>query len=278
MSFGTVALSVTALVMTPALLRAQAESTAGHVEQVEFRSADGLTLYADLQRAAPGAERGIIVLFHQAGSNARGEYSDIIPRLVENGFSALAVDLRAGGSRYGSENRTVRNAGLPESRDYCAVYPDLLAAWQYVMNAGFEGPRFAWGSSFSAALVLRLAVERADEMQGVLAFSPASGEPMEGCRPEQYLDRLTVPALVLRPEAEASASSVVEQLRRFESAGHETHVARPGAHGSSMLSASRVERGTEESWRVVLEFLRAHSTAGLEQLDRVARGVVHENL
>jgi dienelactone hydrolase len=218
-------LAFVALAGFPGILRAQVEGVVGSGEQVQFRSADGLTLYGDLYRAEAGEAGPIIVLFHQAGSNARGEYHEIVPTLVANGYSALAVDLRTGGSRYGSENRTVANGDLAESQEYCAVYPDLLAAWQYVIDQGFRGPRFAWGSSFSGALVLRLAVERAHEMRAVLAFSPAGGEPMEGCQPDTYLGDLSVPALILRPETEAAMERVASQLQRFEA------VNRPGFSG-----------------------------------------------
>ena len=260
----TVLVTVIAALAVPAAASAQAAG-APVAEEVRFEAADGTTIYADLHRARTGPAGPVVVLFHQAGSNARGEYQDIIPRLLENGYSILAVDLRLGGSRYGSENRTVTAGRLPDSRAYCSAYPDLTAAWDYVAERGFTGPRFAWGSSYSAALVIRLAAERASGMAGVLAFSPASGEPMAGCRPEQHIDDLAVPALILRPQAEADMASVTTQLERFRAAGKQVHVARPGAHGSSMLVAARVDGATEDTWNVVLEFLRTHASQPLER-------------
>jgi dienelactone hydrolase len=241
-------------------LLAQNFAAAPGAELIQIRSADGIVLFADLYRSAAGTTGPIVILFHQAGSNARGEYQDIVPRLLANGFSALAVDLRIGGGLYGSENRTVVAGDLADSREYCSAYPDLVAAWEYVLEQRFSGPRFAWGSSFSAALVLHLAAERATEMSGALAFSPASGEPMEGCLPEQSLADLSIPALILRPAAEAAVERIAAQLDRFKAAGKETYVSNPGTHGSSMLSPSRVDGGTADTWRVVLAFLRSHSS------------------
>jgi alpha-beta hydrolase superfamily lysophospholipase len=260
MSIDTTILVTIAALAAPAAASAQAAAALG-AEEVRFRAADGTTVYGDLHHARNGTAGPVIVLFHQAGSNARGEYQDIVPRLLENGYSVLAVDLRLGGSRYGSENRTVTAGRLPDSNAYCSAYPDLTAAWDYLVERGFTGPRFAWGSSYSAALVIRLAAERASGMAGVLAFSPASGEPMAGCRPEQHIDGLAVPALILRPQAEADMASVTTQIERFRAAGKQVHVARPGTHGSSMLVAARVDGDTEATWTVVLEFLRTHASS-----------------
>jgi pimeloyl-ACP methyl ester carboxylesterase len=249
-----------AALASPAALRAQQVVEDGGPEGVRIESSDGITLYADLHRSVAGPSAPVIVLFHQAGSNARGEYREIVPRLLEQDFNVLAVDLRLGGSLYGGRNRTVDAGSLPDSRDYCTAYPDVVAAWDYVIESGFTGARFAWGSSYSAALVVRLAAERPGQMSAALAFSPASGDPMAGCRPEQVLPSLSIPVLVLRPEAEAAIPTVADQLDRFRAAGKQTHIARPGAHGSSMLSPSRVEGDTEPTWTVVLRFLHAQSS------------------
>ncbi len=244
----------------PGTLLGQERNARPPSEPVRFMTADGITIYGDLYPSSTGPDGPVIVLFHQAGSNARGEYGEIVPRLLANGYAVLAVDLRTGGSLYGGENRTVDAGHLPDSNDYCSAYPDVVATWRYVVDRGFAGPRFAWGSSFSAALVIRLAAEHPEGMSGVLAFSPPSGGPMEGCRPARYLDSLSVPALALRPEAEAAMASVAAQIDRFRAAGIDVYVSRPGTHGSSMLVPARAGGDTEAAWKAVLEFLRSRSS------------------
>jgi len=61
--------------------------------------------------------------------------------------------------------------------------------------------------------------------------------------------------LALRPSREMGNESTREQLAMFEKQGHQTFVADPGVHGSSMLNAERVGESTEKTWLVVLEFL-----------------------
>ncbi len=42
----------------------------------------------------------------------------------------------------------------------------------------------------------------------------------------------------------------------FKEHGFETYVAENGVHGSSMLNPSRVEGSVDETWSVVLSFLK----------------------
>ena len=71
-------------------------------------------------------------MFHQAGANAKGEYSTIIPKLLTEGFNVFAVDQRTGGQTFGKHNRTV--AEISANRyGYCDAYPDLEAALNMYM-------------------------------------------------------------------------------------------------------------------------------------------------
>lgn len=222
--------------------------------QVDFRTSDNLRIYGDLYESHKGKSAPIILLFHQAGGDARGEYSGIAARLVDVGYNVLAVDQRSGGDRFGGTNRTVAELQGQEF-GYCDVYPDLEAALRFVREKNFGGPLAAWGSSYSAALVFQLAAKNPTEVDAVLGFSPASGKPLADCDPGDYLDDIAVPVLALRPQREFEIDSVREQMRKFEQAGIRTHVANPGVHGSSMLDPSRVGAPVDDTWSVVLTFL-----------------------
>ena len=224
--------------------------------EFSFQAADGVTVHGDIYQAeATPPTAPLILLFHQAGGDARGEYGPLVERLVDQGYIAMAIDQRNGGDRFGGINRTM--AGLDGAEfGYCEVYPDLEAALAYAIALGYTGKRAVWGSSYSAALVFKLGAEHADQVDAVLGFSPASGERLAACRPEAYSEKLTMPVLALRPISEMKNPSVQEQLAKFKAQGHQTFVADPGVHGSSMLNAERVGAATEKTWQVVLEFLR----------------------
>ena len=223
------------------------------VEEVQFNAIDGTVVFADLHRANADLEAPLIILFHQAGGSARGEYAEIVPRLLEAGYHVLAVDLRSGGDRFGIDNRTA--AGVHGEVGYCDAYPDLEVALAYVKTTDFTGPRVIWGSSYSAGLVFKLAAEHPESVAAVLAFSPASGEAMEGCRPEASLSRLKVPTLALRPINEAEMEAVQAQTAEFEAAGVQFFVADPGTHGSSMLVEERAGGDPSATWEAVMSFL-----------------------
>jgi len=223
--------------------------------EVAFNAADGVRVYADYYESHAGRSAPLIMLFHQAGGDARGEYGPIVPRLLEAGYQVLAVDQRAGGDRFGGVNRTVQGRGGAEA-GYCEAYPDLVAALDWAIARGLDGPRFAWGSSYSAGLVLKLAAEHGGQLSGVLAFSPASGEPMKDCDPMAVAGEIHVPVLVLRPPDEAKIDRVRAQLDAFEKLGFRIFVAEHGVHGSSMLVPSRVAGDVEPTWETVLAFLR----------------------
>lgn len=224
--------------------------------ELSLVTADGVTVHGDVYMAENDKTAPLVLLFHQAGGDSRGEYGPIIPRLLEHGYNVMAVDQRVGGSRFGGSNRTVEGLAH-EATGYCAAYPDLEATLKFASEEGFTGPTVAWGSSYSAALVLRLGAEHGDALSGVLSFSPASGPSLADCHPDDFADKVKIPALLLRPAAEVSARTQRLQFERFHEMGLKTHIAQPGTHGSSMLVAERVDggQGVEETWQIVLEFL-----------------------
>ena len=223
-------------------------------EEIILKTSDGITIYGDIYRSSAGKSAPMIMLFHQGGANARAEYASIIPKLQEEGYNILAIDQRRGGDWLGGNNRTVDKLGAVEY-SYCDAYPDIEAALAYVEDNGYTGKRIVWGSSYSAALVIQLAAQYREDVAGVLAFSPASGDPMEGCRAGPYLADLTVPLLVLRPASEMERESVRDQFEAVQEAGHLTYISENGVHGSSMLNPERVDGSVEEHWARVMEFI-----------------------
>ena len=221
--------------------------------------ADGAPVIGDVRLGPQGREGPVVLLFHQGGGNARGEYRSIAPRLIAEGFSVITFDIRGGGDRFDAVNR------VPTSDDfrYCAAIPDVDAAVDLARADGFVGPLAVWGSSYSATLVLHVAAARSD-VDAVLSFSPAAGEPMDDCQPVSpaaLLARRQTPLLVLRPAREAAQPRLADQLRTFRETGIAVHVSDPGAHGSSMLDADRTGSDVSADWSVVLAFLRSALTA-----------------
>lgn len=242
------------LLLVPALLFFACEpKEASNDTSFDFYTADSIHVYGDIfstDRSAP-----LILLFHQGGSNTRAEYQTIIPELLDDGYNVITIDQRRGGQTFGSYNRTV--AEIPVNNyGYCDAYPDISQTLDIALAKGFTGKKILWGSSYSAALVIKLGVERSSDIDGILAFSPASGEPMAGCDPNEYFGDIEVPLLVLRPQNEMEYQSVADQFELAKSNGHQTYIADPGVHGSSMLVYDRVLGDVSETWKVVDDFLK----------------------
>lgn len=223
------------------------------IEEVSFITTDGVEVFGDLYTSKNS--KGTLLLFHQGGSNARAEYEGILERLQNFGLTILAIDQRSGGQMYGSYNRTIYNMDPFVGYPMCAAYTDLEASLQYALDNNLSNPIIVLGSSYSAALAVQLAAKYQDSIDGILAFSPASGGPMADCKIDPYVDGLEVPLMVFRPTNEAQIPSVVEQLEMVRAAGHEVYVAENGNHGSSLLHPDRVEGSVAENWAAVEEFI-----------------------
>lgn len=225
-------------------------------ETVMTKTSDGVTIYGEKYSGSHDATAPLVLLFHQGGSNGRGEYAALAKWLNEAGFRAIAWDQRSGGKMYGETNRTI--AGLPRESDpgYCDAYMDLQAALDYAAPASSGKKVVVWGSSYSASLVFRLAAENPDRVAGVIAFSPASGGPMVECRARLWVENVNVPVFVLRPASEMARDSSVEQRDILAAAGADFLVVENGVHGSSTLIDARTNHDMNATREAVLDWLR----------------------
>lgn len=226
-------------------------------EEISIQTADGVTLYGDIMLTEAGTDGPVLLLFHQARSNGRGEYRETHKRFLEAGFSTIIMDQRSGGDYFDARNRTVAQIG--QNAGYCEAVPDLEATLAYAKEQGFSDI-FVAGSSYSAGLVIRLAAANPVDIAGVLAFSPASGGPMADCSPNDVAAMLEAPTLILRPEREMTNPSVAAQFELFQTQGHETFVAVGGVHGASMLDPARTSEPPAATWAKVLAFLKKHTS------------------
>ncbi|MEM7284317.1 MAG: alpha/beta fold hydrolase, partial [Pseudomonadota bacterium] len=154
-------------------LMAVTASQAANGDTVEVLASDGVKVYGEVYAGDLEENSPLILLFHQGGSNGRGEYSPLVPWLNDLGFRVIAWDQRSGGATYGSDNRTKGGLTSSEGVSYCDAYPDLQAGLDYVLNNELAEQVVVWGSSYSAALVFRLAADNPDRVAKIVAASPA---------------------------------------------------------------------------------------------------------
>jgi pimeloyl-ACP methyl ester carboxylesterase len=225
------------------------------IREISTVTDDGVIIFGQKYFSDLDSQSPMILMFHQAGSNGRGEYGDLIPWLNGSGYRVIAWDQRSGGKRFGSNNRTVDALPKGTPTSYCDAYPDLQAALDHTISHSLAKNVVVWGSSYSAALVVQLAAKNNDKVLGVASFSPASGGPMLRCRASQWVNKVKSPLLVMRPASEIDRESSIKQQKILLKAGVGFEVVDNGVHGSSMLVDSRTKNDMGQARKNVLKWL-----------------------
>lgn len=227
-------------------------------QKITFPSADGLLITADSYVTHTPDRTPLVLLFHQARWS-RGEYQEIAPRLNALGFNCIAVDLRSGDYVKGKENETARrarNAGL--STSYVDAMPDMIAALRYVRKQHPDSKLIAWGSSYSASLVLKVAGDYPDLVDGVLAFSPGEYFSKLGKGRTWVKDsarNIRIPVFITSSSDEVSQWSSIYEVIDVE--GKRSFVPPAGGkHGAKALWKKYAD--SERYWNAVADFLRSN--------------------
>jgi pimeloyl-ACP methyl ester carboxylesterase len=222
-------------------------------ETITFDAKDGLTVTGDLY-LTDDLSAPFVLLCHQAGYS-RGEYLEIAPKLNKLGYNCLAIDQRSGRGVNGIVNETnkaAQSAGLPVG--YTAAYPDLEAALNYLVESYHPTQLIAWGSSYSASLVLILAAEHPQEIQAALAFSPGEYFSFNDQHIKDYAKKITQPVFITSSKSEAPAWRDIAGA--ISSTGCVFFVPQgSGVHGSSALMEKT--KNNAEYWTAVEDFLKS---------------------
>lgn len=222
-------------------------------EPAAIKTADQIPVVGKLYSAPK--PKAIIILFHQAGSS-KDEYNTIAPRLVKLGYTALSIDQRVGGSLFG-DNSTLAIIGGKQV-PFEEAQNDMQGAVDWVREQyhPLKLPVILWGSSYSAALVFPVAVDNADVVKGVLAFSP-----------DEYLAdktvvkkaaaQVTAPVFVTSAKEAGEIAAAKAVLGAVPGADKTQFVPKiAGVHGSSTLIDARDPKGAAENWAAVEAFLK----------------------
>jgi dienelactone hydrolase len=222
-------------------------------ETIVFKSSDGLEITADLYVNNPESSP-FVILFHQARSS-RGEYREIAPKLGELGFNSMAIDQRSGGKINGVINETHQRAvkqNLPT--EYTDAEIDMNSAIDYVKTNFSKASKLViWGSSYSSALVLKIAGERKD-IDGALSFAPGEYFPS---KEKDYVTKsainITKPVFITSAKNERESwwdiYNKIPSRKKMYFLPNES-----GQHGSIALWERFPEH--QDYWSAVTEFLK----------------------
>ena len=221
--------------------------------EIQYPSLDGLLITADYYDHQD--PKGLIVLFHQANSS-RGEYREIAPKLNALGYACMAVDQRSGDSMNQIENKTNRRAKAQNINiNYIDAYQDLEASVAYARNTYSPKQLIIWGSSYSSALVLKLAGDKPSIADAVLAFSPG-----EYFGRREYIrssaHQITIPVFITSSSTEEKQwESIYEVIPSKTKTSFLPKTT--GNHGSRALFEKYRDSGSY--WSAVIDFLNKHN-------------------
>ena len=226
---------------------------------IRFDASDGVSITADLYLAHADLNKPLIVLCHQAGWS-RGEYREIAPKLNALGFNCIAIDQRSGGSINGVDNETLASAkGLKKRTTFVDAQSDIVDALKFCQGTFAHGKLIVWGSSYSAALALKVAGDEADLVDGVLSFAPGEyfaklGQPADWV--QSSASKIQVPAFITSAKKEYGNWKAIYDA--IPGGTKQKFVpATAGNHGSRALWEKFDDHGSY--WASVKEFLSQFS-------------------
>lgn len=225
---------------------------------ITFPSRDSLMITADLYIAHPDLHAPLIVLFHQAGWS-RGEYREIAPKLNALGYNCMAVDQRSGEGINDVPNETARRAARTgRGTTYPDARQDMVAALNFARAHYAKGKLIAWGSSYSAALVLQIAGSEPGLVDGAVAFAPGEYFGRFG-KPDNWIGQaaknIRVPVFITSARDERDRWAAIFQAIPGENKGSylpET----AGNHGSRALWEKFPD--SPGYWQAVTAFLKKY--------------------
>ena len=151
----------------------------------------------------------------------------------------MAVDLRSGKEVNRVANETMSRAKAKgRGTAYIDAMQDIEATLAYVRNHYAEDKVIAWGSSYSAALVLKVAGDKPELVDGVLAFAPG-----------EYFKRLGKPADWIQNSAKnIQIPAFITSARKEKRAWSDIFNVIPSEKKASYLPGTKGNHGSRALW------------------------------
>ena len=221
------------------------------VDTVQISTADGLEMRAIVYTI--DSTKPVIVLCHQARMN-NYEYAEIAPKLAALGYNSVALDQRSGGAMETHENITNKNALAKNMKTgYTDALPDIEAGANYAAER-FGQSVILWGSSYSASLVLKVAMDNA-KVKSVITFSPILKFD-DGSTAADYFKNYTGKPIFMTSTEKEGAPLTKAMGHLGDDVLYQYYPDMKGTHGSKALWSS--DPAHEAYWEEVTKWLAAH--------------------
>lgn len=160
-------------------------------KNVVFNTADGVEIHGiDFTPAKIHGNGMAVILLHMMPAT-KESWVDFADALAENGFEALAIDLRGHGETTKQFiNKEVKKINYKNfsDKDHATSIEDVIAANKFLNDTGFTNNKiFLAGASIGANLSIEYATENS-EIKKIIALSP--GLDYRGIKTEPFVTKL----------------------------------------------------------------------------------------
>ena len=214
------------LLLASLMAVAAVQARAAQVQDVTFRTDDGVTIAGSLY--LPARTGPAVLLLHALG-RSREDWQPVATRLADAGFVALAIDLRGHGA----------SGALPEGtslEDLTRMVADVKAARAFLSTRREVVPNRIGiaGASIGANLAILYAAGD-PTVRSLALLSP--GIDYRGLRPEaamkKYGDR---PALLVASQEDNYSANSARQLSQSGPGVRDLRILNGAGHGTAMLA------------------------------------------
>ncbi len=204
-------------------------------ERVTFETIDGVTIVGDYYKGPSGGPTALLLHMRPA---TRGSWKEFAPKLVAQGFSALAIDLRGHGeSTHTKDGRTLNYQTMGEAAERQSI-KDLEAATLWLEREHGLAPEelVVVGASIGANLSLQYLAEH-NAVGAAVLLSP--GLDYRGIMTESFVEELEPNQAVFYVAAgdDKESAESVEVLAGKTMVTHEKRIFDRGGHGTTLFTS-----------------------------------------
>lgn len=226
-----VCLAASLITLTPARALSGQEKT--------FETKDGVKIVADVYPQSTQQKSPTVVLLHMLG-HSRQDYKALVPVLMKQGFSVIAMDLRGHGQSNERTNNTRVQYQSFTRTDWGKLPEDLKRFLDEIQALpGIDGKKLALVGASIGGNTSALVAAEDTRVKAIVLLSP--GLDYHGLQPSAAMKSLKRPAYIVVGKADQYSASSSKDLAQMNP-DSKLEVLETKAHGTDLLTPELNEK------------------------------------